>query len=208
MAARRAVRHTRGKMGLQIDIGDLVGPGRRKLPLEAEYVRELSDADLGILAVTDRETIPAPIKRITERHHMVARLLAAGTSPGEVSALTGYDNSRISVLQNSPAMQELIALYRAEVNTQFAHTLDHLAGLSKDAILELRLRLEEEPEEFSVKELKDVAELALDRTGYGKATTVNSNVNVSLAARLETARARAKAISHGQIIDAEVIEPE
>ena len=193
-------------MGLEIDIGDLVGPGRRKLPLEADFVRELTDADLGILAVTDREMKPQELKRITERHHMVARLLAAGTREGEICILTGYDNSRISVLKNSPAMQELIALYRGEVDTQFASVLDHMAGLSKDAILELRHRLEEEPEDFSVKELKAVAELALDRTGHGKATTVNSNVNVSLASRLEAARARAKAISHGQIIDAEIVE--
>lgn len=195
-------------MGLEIDIGDLVGPGRRRLPLEADYVRELTDADLGILAVTDRETKAPEIKRVTERHHMVARLLAAGTKEGEVAALTGYDNARISVLKASPAMQELIALYREEVDTQFASVLDHMAGLSKDAILELRNRLEEEPEDFSVKELKDVAELALDRTGHGKATTVNNNVNVSLASRLEAARARAKAISRGEIIDAEIVGEE
>lgn len=193
-------------MGLEIDIGDLVGPGRRRLPLEAEYVRELTDADLGILAVTDREMKAPELKRVTERHHMVARLLAAGTREGEIAVLTGYDNARISVLKQSPAMQELIALYREEVDAQFASVLDHMAGLSKDAILELRTRLEEEPEDFSVKELRDVAELALDRTGHGKATTVNNNVNVSLASRLEAARARAKALSRGEIIDAEVIE--
>lgn len=195
-------------MGLEIDIGDLAGPGRRRLPLEASYVRELTDADLGILAVTDRETAPQPIKRITERHHMVARLLAAGTKEGEVAALTGYDNARISVLKASPAMQELIALYREEVNAQFAHVLDHMAGLSTDAILELRSRLEEDPDDFSVKDLREVAELTLDRTGHGKATTVNNNVNVNLAQRLESARARAKAISRGEVIDAEVLPEE
>lgn len=192
-------------MGLEIDVGKLAGPGRRKLPLEAEFVRELNDADLGILAVTDRESPAVELKRITERHHMVARLLAAGTREGEVAALTGYDNSRISVLKSSPAMQELIALYREEVDVQFASVLDHMAGLSKEAILEIRNRLEEDPEKFSVKELKEVAELTLDRTGHGKATTVNNNVNVSLASRLENARARAKAISRGEVIDAEVL---
>lgn len=195
-------------MKLEIDIGKLAGPGRRALPLEATYVRELREADLGILAVTDRDTTPAPIKRITERHHMVARLLAAGTPEGEVAALTGYDNSRISVLKNSPAMQELIALYRREVNTQFASVLDHMAGLSTDAIIEIRERLEESPEDFSIKELTSVAELTLDRTGFGKASTVNTNVNISLASRLEAARARAKSIAHGNVIEAEVISDE
>lgn len=192
-------------MGLEIDLGSLAGPGRRRQELEASLVREVTEADLGILAVTDRQTVPQPIKKITERHHMVARLLAAGTKEGEVAALTGFDNARISVLKNSPAMVDLIALYREEVDASFAHVLDHMSGLSKDAILELRERLEEEPEAFSVKELKEVAELALDRTGHGKASTVNQNVNVNLASRLEAARNRAKAIAKGDVIEAEIV---
>ena len=192
-------------MGLDIDITKLAGPGRRKLPLEATVTREISTADLGLLATMDRGSESGELKKIGERHHMVARLLAAGTPPGEVAACTGFSASRISILQNSPAMKELIALYQKEVNAQFSQVLDHMAGLSTDAILTLRERLEENPDDFSVKELIGVAELTLDRTGHGKTSTVNQNVNVNLAARLENARQRAKQLARGDVIEGEII---
>jgi len=151
-------------MTLQLDIAKLAGPGRRALPLEAEVVRPLNEADLALLATKDAGSTAPPLKKIGDRHHALARLLASGVSEGEAALITGYDISRVSILKNSPAFQELVALYRKEVDTQFSTTLEHMAGLSKDAVVELRDRLEENPERFSVNELTKIISEMYDRT--------------------------------------------
>lgn len=150
-------------MDLGLNIVDLKGPGRPKRPLAAEVARPLTEADLQLAAVTERGSQPPPIKRITDRHHALARLLAAGTPEGEAALILNYDNSRVSILKQSPAFQELLALYRSEVDREFATTLDHMAGLSRDALLELRERLEETPEKFSNRELLSVITDMVDR---------------------------------------------
>jgi hypothetical protein len=122
--------------------------------------------------------------------------------------ITGYEPARISILQNSPAMQELIELYKTEVDEQFASVLDHMAGMSKDAILEIRDRLEESPEDFSLKNLQDIAEMALDRTGHPRAKEMNTNINVNFADKLNAARERAKRVASGEVVDASYEEIE
>ena len=151
-------------MTLQLNINKLAGPGRPARPIQYEKVRDLNAADLGLLATVDLQMQPPPIKRLTDRHHSLARLLAAGVTEGEAALITGYDKSRISILKNSPAFQELLALRRKEVDTEFATVLDHMAGLSRDALLELRERLEETPEKFSNAELLRVTTDLVDRT--------------------------------------------
>ncbi len=150
-------------MDLGLNIVNL-GAGRPRKPLEAEAVRPLEQADLELASTVERNSQPPAIKRITDRHHALARLLAAGTPEGEAALILGYDNSRVSILKQSPAFQELLDLYRAEVDREFATTLDHMAGLSRDALLELRERIEEEPEKFSNRELLSVVNEMVDRS--------------------------------------------
>lgn len=149
-------------MTLDLNIVDL-GRGRPRKPLSAEIVRPLNQADLELAATTERNSQPPTLQRITDRHHALARLLAAGTPEGEAALILNYDNSRVSILKQSPAFQELLALYRSEVDREFATTLDHMAGLSRDALLELRERLEERPNEFSNRELLAVVTEMTDR---------------------------------------------
>lgn len=149
-------------MELGLNIVDL-GRGRPKKPLTAEIERPLNHADLELALTTERNSKPPELKRITDRHHALARLLAAGTTEGEAAMILGFDISRVSILKNSPAFQELLALYRSEVDREFATTLDHMAGLSRDALLELRERLEDEPEKFSNRELLSVVNDMVDR---------------------------------------------
>lgn len=148
---------------LGLNIVDLSGPGRPAKPLEAVTIGELTAADLELAAMTERHSQPPAIKRITDRHHALARLLAAGTPEGEAAMILNFDNSRVSILKQSPAFQELLALYRSEVDREFATTLDHMAGLSRDALLELRERLEDAPEKFSNRELLAVITDMTDR---------------------------------------------
>lgn len=151
-------------MTLNLNIDKLAGPGRLPARLGAEVVRELNEADMEILATQPLGSKPAPIKRLSDRHHALARLLSAGTPDGEAALILGFDLSRVSILKNSPAFQELLALYRGEVNREFASVLDHMAGLSKDALLVLRERLEENEDRFSNNELMKLATDMVDRT--------------------------------------------
>ena len=148
---------------LGLNIVNLGGPGRPAKPLEATVARDLNLADLELAAVTERHSQPPALKRITDRHHALARLLAAGTKEGEAALILGMDPSRVSILKQSPAFIELLDLYRGEVDREFATTLDHMAGLSRDALIELRERLEDTPEKFSNRELLSVVNDMVDR---------------------------------------------
>jgi len=150
-------------MTLNLNIDKLAGRGRPAKPLSAEVVRELTEADIALLA-TDRGVTPAPLQRITDRHHSLARLLAAGTPETEAAFIVGYDISRVSILKQSPAFAELLALYRKEVDAEFATILDHMSGLSRDALIELRSRLEDEPDKFSNRELLAITTDLVDRS--------------------------------------------
>lgn len=158
-------------MTLNLNIDKLAGPGRRALPLDFEMTRELEPADFHALATTDRGMEPPQLQRITDRHHALARLLASGVSEGEAALTLSYDISRVSILKNSPAFQELMALYRREVDREFATMLEHMAGLGKDALLELRDRLEEAPQKFSNRELLSVATDMADRADIGEGSS-------------------------------------
>jgi hypothetical protein len=176
---------------LALDLRKLTARGARPKALEYAYERDLEEMDLEALATAPRESVPLELKKITERHHALARALASGLRSGEAAALIGYDVSRVSILQNSPAFRELVDLYRAQKDLEFAEFSSRLAGLGKDAIVELQSRLEDEPEKFSSGLLLDLVTNVADRTGFGTKTT-QVNINVDLATRLSAARERAR----------------
>ena len=169
-------------MTLNLNIDKLAGPGRRAVPLEFSVDRELGDVDFGALATVDRGVVAPDLKRITDRHHALARLLAAGMSEGDAAMTLGYDNSRVSILKGSPAFQELLALYREEVNRESTHILDHMAGLSKDALLELRERIEDDPGKFSNRELLSITTDMVDRSLGKTEDGANKPVVIELVA--------------------------
>lgn len=178
-------------MELGLDIAAITAPGRRPARLSASIVRPLQEADLALLA-TDRASEPQPLARITERHHALARALASGLSEGEAAALVGYSNSRVSILKASPAFRELLDLYRERADAQYAEMHEMLAGLSKDAAVELRNRLEDDPESLTVGQLLQTLQLAADRTGFGPTSKQETTVRFDLGDRLAAARERAR----------------
>lgn len=178
-------------MDLGLDIAAITKPGRRPAPLSAEVTRPLGEADLALLA-QNRGIEAAPIKKITERHHALARALASGLSEAEAAAHVGYSLSRVSILKGSPAFRELLDLYRTSADAQFAEMHATLAGLSKDAALELRARLEDNPDSLSVGQLLQTIQMAADRTGFGPTSKQETTVRFDLSDRLAAARERAR----------------
>lgn len=139
--------------------------GRKAQPLHMAFSRELNESDLAlILNPPEKGITTAPLLRLRNTHHMLARLLAEGRKPGECSLVTGYAPSRISTLQNDPAFKELIAYYSQNVEAKYLDVHERLATLGMATLDELQERLEEAPEGFKNRELIELAEFALDRS--------------------------------------------
>lgn len=166
--------------------------GRASRPLSAVEVRPLDECDIALLAEEKGAKAPA-LKRLSERHHALARCLASGMSDGDAAINCGYVLSRVSILKADPAFQELLVFYRQDVHSKYLDMHGVLAGLSLDAAMELRERLEADAEAdektMSVGQLIELTKLGADRTGFGPQSS-QLNVNVDLAGRLQAARER------------------
>lgn len=149
-------------MSLNLNIVDLE-PVAPKEPLYFHVVREATEADIELALTQPAGETPPELKRITDRHHMLARLLASGMTEEEASVHTGYSLSRISILKNSPAFVELQELYRDKASENFYSLYEHMGGLSKDALALLRERVEENPDRMTTTELLKIIETMSDR---------------------------------------------
>lgn len=160
--------------------------------MSATQVRELDEVDIALLGEEKGSTAP-PLKRLSERHHALARCLASGMTDGDAAITCGYVTSRVSILKADPAFNELLAFYRQDVTTKYLDMHGVLAGLSLDAAMELRERLETDIEaadkKISVTQLMELTKLGADRTGFGPQAS-QVNINVDLAGRLQAARER------------------
>lgn len=136
-------------------------------------ILHLTDGEIDALN-SPRGIKAAPLKELRESHHALARLLAKGLRPVEVSSITGFSLSRISILQSDPAFKELLAHYGEQVNSAFADIFAQLTCLSADALAEMRARLEDDPKAVSNTQLLAILQLALDRTGHGPTQKIES----------------------------------
>lgn len=170
-----------GSMDLDLD------PARQTYSsLTAEVLGELVEDDLKA-----RAKQPEPgYKRLSDRHQAVARYVAQGLSNNEIAILTGYTTQTITILKGDRTFQELVSFYKDNIDVQLADLRLHLSGLSIDAIVELRERLETNPEKISMTSLMEMIKMSADRTGHGPASSQQLNVSVNIASRLEAARRR------------------
>lgn len=163
--------------------------GRATKPVTVSRGEDLCRADLELLSASRGSRAPGIVK-VRERHHALARCLASGMSEGEAAIATGYDRSRISILKSDPTFKELMSFYRAEVQERYFGLHERMAALGVDSVDELLDRLEAEPEKFSVKDLRELAAFAADRTGHGPTAKQEVTHTVNFGARLEAARQR------------------
>lgn len=143
---------------------------------------EVTDADLAERAMVPLATKAPSIKQIRDVHHKIAELMASGLKECEVATAVGYSVSRISILKNDPAFEELLEYYRGtHTQARFAD-VDRLRMLSRSAVAELQERLVENPELMSEKDLIAIAAFGADRSGLGPTTK-----SVSISAALSQA---------------------
>lgn len=164
--------------------------GRAQAPVEVSYVRDLGEADLALLA-SERGVKPQPVQRLRDRHHSLARLLAGGMKPAEVSAITGYSLSRISILQADPSVKELISFYRENEDAAYAEFGRRATMVTITALENLQEQVEDDANPLSVDQNLTIIKTLADRTGHAPVSkTINTNVNLELGSRMAAARAR------------------
>jgi hypothetical protein len=148
-------------------------------PWQLVAARPIGKEDLLLLhAVTRSAPNPkAPLAKIRDPHHMMAKMLAKGKSRVEISAVLGYNTSSIIVLERDPSFRELVAHYTSEevfAEADISAQIKHVALTAMSIIQE---RLEAEPETFSNKELRELGAAGLDRIGHGPSSSVKVSNN-------------------------------
>lgn len=109
---------------------------------------------------------PQNLKKIREKHHHVARLLAgSGMTQRMVAHITGYTEGYIGILLNNPAMQELVELYRIQQGAAAQVISEKLKTVGLKALEKLETKIEDG--ELDATELTSAAKLGLDRGGFG-----------------------------------------
>ena len=154
---------------LELDLDTLVP---EKAPVWAVFERDLGAEDLALLATKRIGPGPKPLQRVRQVHHETARLLATGMSNVLVSSITGLSPNRITELLGDTSFKELLTVYSRTEERRFSETQDELVvvrkqmlALGQTASQELLERLEQAPEEFSHKELRELIKVSMDRGG-------------------------------------------
>lgn len=166
--------------------------GRPQVPVECEIVGELTAEHISRLGET-RGVQSTSLKSIRDSHHKVARLVAQGLSGIEISMMTGYSQSRISILKGDPAFNELCEFYRGQVaQLEYDSMAESIAKstLARNLALDKMVDLLEE-DKVDLEGALDIYKITADRTGMGPSTkSTNLNVNIDLADRIAAGRRR------------------
>jgi hypothetical protein len=173
------------------------GRGAKQVVLES--IGELSPADLALLA-SERGVKPTAIKELRERHHALARCLAAGMSNAEASVITGYSPSRVSILKDDPTFKALVEDYKAMQEGVQADFVTRTQVLSLTVVNRLQEIVEDDETELSPATLLEIGKFSADRTGNAPVQkNVNLNVNAELGTKLDAARRRLAAAQPTQV---------
>jgi hypothetical protein len=153
---------------------------------------------------------PAPksqvprLKRLRDSHHAVARLMAAGYRDVEIAVMTGYCQSRLSILKNDEAFKGLLGFYREQSRELAASVQDRMNNLLLDTLSVAQDRMDDAPDSFTHGEIHDLMRLLADRTGNGPSSRTNIDVRIGLADKLEAARQ--KMLNATAIVDVTPLE--
>ncbi len=146
-------------------LGSARGGSRRAKGIGFTVMRPLGEEDLPTLLNRPAVGSMTPhITKIRETHHHLARLLSEGRKDVEVCAITGYSQSRISILKHDPSFVELLAYYSGQQAKAHQNVHERLARVGTVALEVIEERLLDAPESFSHRDLLAVTETTLDRS--------------------------------------------
>lgn len=199
---------------LPLDIKDsvLARHSAKRQPWQVQFAREITDEDLVLLAGSFYAPADpkAPLANIRDPHHTLARLIALDKPVVEVSAITGYSPARINTLRHDPAFKELVAHYAEIENASKADISEQIKGAALSSLSILQERLDQDPDSFSNKELREIMQAGLDRIGFGPQSKIDVRVN-DTAKIIEQMAAMMKQesgaiLSANEIIEVEYVE--
>lgn len=160
---------------MSFDLGQIIVPeGLQVRPTMTTCTIEgsLEEEDLRQLLVQTSDVEPedpTDLKKLREKHHHVARLIADGLTQRLVANICGYHETYISILLNSPAMQELVELYRIKNGAAVSLATEKLKSVGLKALERLDEKID--ADELNNQELLGAAKLGLDRAGHGPTST-------------------------------------
>lgn len=182
------------ELGLETTVSRLSATG-----LQVEIAGPVLEAHVAFLEADRPERKTPALKRISDRHHSLARSIASGMPQGQAAAIHGYNYAHTSVLMSDPAFRELVDVYRSQINMEMNSLHSKLAMVAGSALNQLQDRLEEE--DLPVNQLLNIAQMGADRVGAGPSSTnVQVNIHANLADRMRAARERAMRAS-GTLIE-------
>jgi hypothetical protein len=178
--------------------------------MTATFVRPLTPEDIPTLSAQTTQIAPAgsPIARIKHAHHSLARRIALGESPTVISAATGYSPGYISTIQRDPAFIELLSYYTTQAEQIFVDVAERMRDLGIASIEELQSRLDEKPEEWSRRELMELAELMLVKPLAAAGKFGQNGGSTSSGIAISVKFVNSPAVSTLPVIDGEIIPPE
>lgn len=177
--------------------------GRVPRRVKWEVVRRLRVPDDLPLLLERTPRQKQTLKTIRHTHHQLARLVATGVPDSEASLITGYSPSYISMVKKDPSFAGLLDYYHEQREQIFIDVVERMRGLGLSTLDEIQNRLEEEPEEWSRRELMELAELMLVKPAAAR-TPLQTTVGVapvSVNVKFVTAEPRELPMIEGKVID-------
>lgn len=147
--------------------------GRRGQAIFVGETRDLTADDLHEFAEQERVLPEQTLKTLRHTHHTIARLLCDGVSQAEISVIVGVSQSRISILKNDPAFNELLTHYAGTKARIQVDMWTRLAQLGVSSIEVLEERVLDNPDTIDSATLLKIVETISDRTGFPKQTNIN-----------------------------------
>lgn len=183
----------------QIGLDRLSQRGRPRQSLAVAYVRDLTAEDI-VLAVEFPSGLStmndlSPLQRVEPKHHALAMALAKGMKQTEAGLAIGYTAVRVNQLTRDPLFKELMDYYVSQAEGRFLDAHERLGMLGLSAAEELQHRLDERAETLTTKEVREIAEMAFDRStapskGLGVKGGAGANapvqVNISFPAAVQS----------------------
>lgn len=113
---------------------------------------------------------PGDLKKIREKHHSLARLIASGMTQRMAATLSGFSETYVSILLNNPSMAELVEMYRIQHGAGVAVISEKLKTVGLKAVEKLEEKMESS-DGLNAQELLGLAKLGLDRGGHGPSSS-------------------------------------